>query len=69
MDKDSKLILVGGIMINMDEGVPDLFIPLNFESIAQDGVVTNLMKDSFGPQANDFALSLKESSTAGIKKE
>ena len=30
MDEKSKLVLLGGIMINIDGGAPDLFIPLNF---------------------------------------
>lgn len=56
-------------MINMDGDTPDLFIPLNFESIAKDGKSTNLMKDSFGPEANQFALKTKAPRIAGIKKK
>jgi hypothetical protein len=44
MDPTSKLILLGGIMINIDDDAPDLFIPLNFEAISQDGSTQDLMQ-------------------------
>ena len=41
MGPDSKLMLLGGIMINLDEG-PDLFEPKMFEVRDKDGTVTDL---------------------------
>lgn len=55
MDTNSKLVLLGGIMINMDGDAPDLFIPLNFDSINKAGVRTDLMADAFGEKAATFA--------------
>lgn len=43
MGEDSKLMLLGGIMINMDDGSQDRFVPLTFESRDKNGVATNLM--------------------------
>jgi hypothetical protein len=48
MSSESKLILLGGIMINMDGDAPDLFLPLNFESINGNGEHTFLMSKVFG---------------------
>jgi len=31
-------------MINIDDDAPDLFIPLNFEAISQDGSTQDLMQ-------------------------
>jgi len=56
MSPDSKLILLGGIMINMDGDAPDLFLPLNFESISGDGEHTYLMEKVFGADQADHAV-------------
>ena len=47
MDEKSNLILLGGIMINIDGAAQDLFIPLNFEAISKDGTVNDLMRQAF----------------------
>ena len=55
MSKDSKLVLLGGIMINIDGDAADMFIPLNFEAMAGDGSVTNLLEKVFGKEAGELA--------------
>ena len=55
MSKDSKLVLLGGIMINIDGDAADMFIPLNFEAMAGDGSVTNLLEKVFGKAAGELA--------------
>lgn len=55
MGEKSKLILVGGIMINMDGKAHDLFIPLDFEAISKDGSIQDLMKENFGEEAASLA--------------
>ncbi len=55
MDPNSKLVLLGGIMINVDGEAPDLFLPLNFESHTADGTVTDLMEEAFGKDTEQFA--------------
>lgn len=38
MGKDSKLVLLGGIMINVDGAKPvDLFLPLDFQVTTKEG--------------------------------
>jgi len=55
MAPKSKLVLLGGIMINVDGNAPDLFLPLNFEAIHADGSSTDLMATAFGDSASHFA--------------
>jgi len=52
MSEDSKLVLLGGIMINVDGQAADMFIPLNFEVLKGDGSVHDLMEKVFGELAN-----------------
>ena len=52
MDTESKLVLLGGIMINVDGEASDLFIPLNFEVQRKDGSVDDLMEKVFGELAS-----------------
>jgi hypothetical protein len=58
MAAESKLVLLGGIMLNIDGDAPDMFIPLRFESHAPEGEVTDLMETAFGESASSFALSI-----------
>jgi len=51
MGKDSKLVLLGGIMINIDGQGPDMFIPLNFTAVAKDGERTDMLEEVFGKNA------------------
>jgi histone acetyltransferase (RNA polymerase elongator complex component) len=54
MDEDSKLILLGGIMINIDDDAPDLFIPLNFQSYSKDGSVNDMLEQAFKSNKKDL---------------
>jgi hypothetical protein len=57
MSKDSKLVLLGGIMINIDGEAADMFIPLNFSvENGKDGSVDDLMEKVFGELAYKHTL-------------
>ena len=58
MSAESKLVLLGGIMINVDGEASDLFIPLNFEALVGDGSVIDLMEKVFGEDASSHAQSV-----------
>jgi len=44
MTEKSKLVLLGGIMINVDGTGNDMFAPQNFTSMDKDGNITDLME-------------------------
>ena len=44
---NSKLALIGGIMINCDGDGTDMFLPLNFELKSKDGKTQNFFKECF----------------------
>jgi len=56
MSPHSKLVLLGGIMLNVDGDAPDQFVPLRFESLDKDGNVNDLMQMSFGKTSAQFAV-------------
>lgn len=45
---DSKLIILGGIQINMPRPFDDLFQPLTFDVRSKDGTITDLYQETFG---------------------
>ena len=55
MSEESKLVLLGGIMLNVDGDAPDQFVPLRFESHDKNGNVNDLMQMSFGESSAQFA--------------
>lgn len=60
MGENSKFVLLGGIMINVDGLASDFFLPLQFELRNKDGTVEDLMKETYGEAAYEFARSKKE---------
>ena len=46
--KQSKLAIIGGIMINCDEFGSDRFVPLKFELLHKDGARDDLYQKTFG---------------------
>jgi hypothetical protein len=48
--KNSKIALIGGIMINCDDDDTDMFVPLMFEVRSNKGkIVTDLFDKAYGP--------------------
>jgi hypothetical protein len=47
MGPNSKLVVLGGLMINVDGPQPDVFEPIMFEARNKNGVKTNLMPLAF----------------------
>jgi len=43
MTENSKLALIGGIIINCDVDGTDMFVPMNFEIRTKDGKSTDLL--------------------------
>jgi len=55
MSGKSKLVLLGGIMLNIDGEAADMFIPLRFEASNAGGETVDLMEEVFGKSASSFA--------------
>ena len=52
MGPDSKLALIGGIMINCDGEGTDMFLPLDFELRSNKGETrTNVFEETYGKAA------------------
>jgi len=69
MSEDSKLVLLGGIMINVDGEAADMFIPLNFSvENGKDGSVDDLMEKVFGELAYKHTLPVPKKECQKGKK-
>jgi len=53
MGPNSKLALIGGIMINCAGHKTDMFLPLKFEIRNKDGDYTNYFEETFGKVDNN----------------
>ena len=54
-NQHSKMFTLGGVMINTDGEMTDLFLPLRFGYKTGDGKYVDLMEETFGPQIGSYA--------------
>ena len=51
MGENSKLALIGGIMINCDGDGTDMFLPISFEVVTKNGKRQDIFEETFGKEA------------------
>jgi len=54
----SKMFTLGGVMINTDGDMTDLFLPLRFGYKTSNGKYVDLMQETFGPQIGAYAVEV-----------